>query len=284
MVEQHLGEEDGKGAQVKDGALKAILDCGARYRREMLVPYWVPDELTANWSRAFDFFLGRACYQGRSDNVSEKVDLATRTVLAASLYKSPDWSDPDFREFRVLLEERVGAGAGKPGKGRDVEMVVSALRFARALPDHNLVAHSLARIDAGELGAHYVELQAARTLNGIIQVGPKIAAFYLRDLVSLYERDARIAPAEFALLQPVDVWVRRLVARLALAEEKAPEDVIRAAIVGVCSQDGCSPLLFNQGLWYLGNSRLRPAARAPWSACCRRLASRSGALFVAALP
>lgn len=238
---------------MKDSALKAILDCGTRYRQEMLLPYWVPDELARDWRRAFDFFLGRACYQGRSDNVSYKVDVATREVLAASLYESPDWSDPDFMEFRALLEEHVGAGAGKAGKARDVEMILSALRFARALPDHNLVAYSLTRIDAGALGAHYIELQAARAPNGIVQVGPKIAAFYLRDLVSLYELDARVAPAEFAHLQPVDVWVRRLVARLALAEENAPEDVMREAIVGVCSQEGCSSLLFNQGLWYLGS-------------------------------
>jgi len=29
--------------------------------------------------------------------------------------------------------------------------------------------------------------------------------------------------------------------------------VMREAIVGVCSQEGCSSLLFNQGLWYLGS-------------------------------
>jgi hypothetical protein len=46
---------------MKDSALKAILDCGTRYRREMLLPYWVPDELARDWRRAFDFFLGRAC-------------------------------------------------------------------------------------------------------------------------------------------------------------------------------------------------------------------------------
>jgi len=68
---------------VQDTALKAILACGTRYRQEMLLPNWIPDELTADWRRAFDFFLGRACYQGRSDNVSEKVEKATREVLAA---------------------------------------------------------------------------------------------------------------------------------------------------------------------------------------------------------
>jgi len=237
---------------VEDSALKAILDCGTRYRQELLLSFWVPDELTADWHRAFDFFLGRACYQGRVDNVSVKVDLATREVLAASLYKSSDWSDPDFSEFRALLEEHVGAGAGKPGKARDVDMVVSGLRFARALPDHNLVAYSKGRVEAGELAAHYVELQASRSPNGIVQVGPKIAAFYLRDLVSLFALDASVAPAEFGLLQPVDVWVRRLVARLALAEENAPEEIVREAIVSLCRERTCSPVFFNQGLWYLG--------------------------------
>ena len=34
---------------MQDSALKAILDCGTRYRQELLLPFWVPDELTADW-------------------------------------------------------------------------------------------------------------------------------------------------------------------------------------------------------------------------------------------
>jgi hypothetical protein len=105
---------------------------------------------------------------------------------------------------------------------------------------------------AGELAAHYDELQAATGSPGIIQVGPKIAAFYLRDLVSLFELDETVPLRELALLQPVDVWVRRLVGRLGLAKETASDEEIRDAIVGICAERNCSPLLFNQGLWYLG--------------------------------
>lgn len=237
-------------------AIEGILDCGRRYRTTMLLPYWIPEEVARDWRPAFSFFLGRACYQGRRDAVSQKVDDATREALAATLYADPDWSDPQFSAFRALLDERVGSGLGKAGKARDAEMVISALRFAGQLPDHNLVAHSIARIKAGELAAHYVELQAARSPTGIIQVGPKIAAFYLRDLVSLFALDGCVTVEESGLLQPVDVWVRRLVARLGLAAEDAPEEAIRAAIIDVCDAHSCSPLLFNQGLWYLGTHSL----------------------------
>jgi hypothetical protein len=241
---------------VHEKALEGILDCGQRYRTTMLLPYWIPEQLAADWCPAFDFFLGRACYQGRRDDVSQKVDDATREVLAASLYAAPDWSDPQFTAFRSLLEERVGTGVGKAGKARDIEMVISALRFAMQLPEHNLAAYSTRRVRAGELAMHYVELQAARSPRGIIQVGPKIAAFYLRDLVSLFALDGYVTAEDFALLQPVDVWVRRLVARLGLASEAAPEETIRASIVEVCDAHSCSPLLFNQGLWYLGTHAL----------------------------
>jgi hypothetical protein len=241
---------------VDDKALEGILDCGRRYRTTMLLPYWIPEKLACDWRPAFDFFLGHACYQGRRDDVSQKVDDATREVLAASLYAAPDWSDPQFTEFRSLLEERVGAGVGKAGKARDVEMVISALRFVTQLPDHNLVAYSIGQLRAGELAAHYVDLQAARSPDGIVQVGPKIAAFYLRDLVSLFALDGCVTAEEFGLLQPVDVWVRRLVARLGLAAEAASEETIRASIIDVCNAHGYSPLLFNQGLWYLGTHAL----------------------------
>ena len=101
---------------------------------------------------------------------------------------------------------------GKAGKARDVEMIISALRFANGLDDQNLVAHSVLRMQAGELAGHYAELQAARSPGVIIQVGPKVAAFYLRDLVSLFSLDEGLSDSDAALLQPVDVWVRRLVA------------------------------------------------------------------------
>jgi len=246
----------GEEGHMHEKALEGILDCGQRYRTTMLLPHWIPKQLASDWRLAFDFFLGRACYQGRRDDVSQKVDDATREVLAASLYAEPDWSNPQFTAFRSLLEEHVGAGVGKADKARDVEMVISALRFVTPLPEHNLVAYSTERLKAGELAAHYVELQAARSLHGIVQVGPKIAAFYLRDLISIFALDGCVTGEEFGLLQPVDVWVRRLVTRLGLADEAADEETIRASIIGVCDAHGCSPLLFNQGLWYLGTHAL----------------------------
>jgi hypothetical protein len=236
---------------MQDSALDAILECGRRYRDELLLPRYVPNELVGDWRLAFDFFLDRACYQGRSDNVSEKVCVAAKAVLKSSLYAAPDWSDPGFADFRSLLEERVGSGAGKPGKGRDVEMILSALRFVREFDDHNLIVYSLARIRTGELASHYDEIQAARGPHGITQVGPKIAAFYLRDLASLFELDDVVPARELALLQPVDVWVRRLASRLGLADEKASDEKIRNAIVDLCTKNSSSTLLFNQGLWYL---------------------------------
>jgi len=48
------------------------------------------------------------------------------------------------------------------------------------------------------------------------------------------------------------VVARRLASRLGLAAEGAPDELIRAALIDRCAAEGCSTLLFNQGLWYLG--------------------------------
>jgi len=41
-----------------------------------------------------------------------------------------------------------------------------------------------------------------------------------------------------------------------VSAEDAAEETIRAAIIDVCGSHSCSPLLFNQGLWYLGTHSL----------------------------
>ena len=236
----------------KQDWLPAILDCGRRYREENLYPYWSPEALLSDWRQGFSFFLGRACYQGRRDIVSDKVYAAAKDALEETIYASDDWLDPNFTHVAAVLGQAVGSEGGKAGKGRDAEMVLSALRFASRLPGHNRVAYSVERVRQGEIRAHYDEMRPERSANGIRQVGPKIAAFYLRDLVSLFDLDALVASRDQALLQPVDVWVRRVADRLGLAAEAAPDADIRAAILDLCEQHGCSPLLFNQGTWYLG--------------------------------
>jgi len=48
-----------KGRATKDSTVEFILDCGSRYRSEMLLPHWDCTALLSDWRPAFDLFLGR---------------------------------------------------------------------------------------------------------------------------------------------------------------------------------------------------------------------------------
>jgi hypothetical protein len=231
---------------------KAILAYGARYRKELLLPsHWTKEQLLENWQAALKFFFSKAFYQGKTDAISARVEEAALKVLALNFSRADlrlaDW---DLDSLRRELHEKVGKG--KVGKARDIEMVISSLQFVNQLPGSNIVAHSVWRIEAGDVGQHYDEIQRSRNKGGIVQVGPKIAAFYLRDVVSLYELENKVS-AEFQFtLQPIDVWVCRVAYDTGMVPSGASDKRIAKAIADLCSEERCSPLQFNQGAWYAG--------------------------------
>lgn len=227
----------------------AILSYGDRYKEEYLLKY-SNDELLRNWLEALKFFFGRAFYQGRRDDVSGKVqDAAIGVIEHNSSIVNGNLEDNDLDILKKELQEKIGKG--KIGKARDVEMVISALQYVRRLPNLNIVAHSIQRIDACEISKHYQELQKSLNKTGIVQVGPKIASFYLRDVVSLFQLENLVSYDFQFCLQPVDVWVRRL-AKIGIVQNNATDEEIQKAIVKLCNELHCSPLKFNQGAWYAG--------------------------------
>jgi hypothetical protein len=132
-------------------------------------------------------------------------------------------------------------------------MVLSTLDFLVRIPEWNIVAYSVAKIRSNQIESHFRELQAAQSSSGIRQVGSKIAAVYLRDLVSLFRLEDQVGDnvAEICV-QPIDVWVRRLALRLELVNSKASDRKVAEAIVTSCRVAGVSALRFNQGAWYIG--------------------------------
>jgi len=237
--------------------VERILALGQRYREEMLLRYYSCETLLSDWWQALRFFFGRAFYQGRRNEVSEKVFGAAMEVLDPicsardGVQRRAEHEENGWRSVREQLGERIGKG--KVGKARDIEMAISALEHVGRLPKCNIVASSVARIRASEIERDYKELQRRHSKTGIVQVGPKVAALYLRDVVSLYELEA-LVPEEFQFcLQPVDVWVRRLAKKTGLVAEAASDAAIRDAIVSMCRSLGCSPVQFNQGAWYAGS-------------------------------
>ena len=151
--------------------VNAIVANADAYYRRYLAEYDAGD-LTENWWKAFDFFLGHACFQGRRDEVSYRVYKGACEVLAPLFSDGPRDGNYDAHEqeawegIRTQLKERIGKG--KVGKARDVDMISSALSFIGALPNKNIVAHSVSKIQARKVQEHYIELQRAESPRGIV--------------------------------------------------------------------------------------------------------------------
>jgi hypothetical protein len=101
-----------------------------------------------------------------------------------------------------------------------------------------------------------LELQASESKNGITQVGPKVAALYLRDLVMLFNLSDSVKDDSAFCLQPIDTWVRKLARKVGIVDEHADDPSIQRAIVKACAENGIPAFRFNQGAWYLGYNAL----------------------------
>jgi len=108
-------------------------------------------------------------------------------------------------------------------------------------------------------------------LNGI---GPKLRAFFLRDLVTLLKAEPKLNsdPDAYLWCQPIDVWVRFAAKQLsrtlisvprASAEYSLSRADLAAArcIVKLSIEAGVSPLKVNQGIWYFSANAVADMAR-----------------------
>ena len=237
-------------------AIKIISSYSARYQQEYLSEYDI-DDLQSDWWEAFDFFLSRACVQGRSDKVSLKVYRAvnlTLTPIFEGKYQTTKFGRIKANRWRTVrrnLEEKIGEG--KVGKGRDIDMIISALFFLDRLGDKNIVNYSVRMIQNNKISELYKELQKSQDRNGIVQVGPKIASFFLRDLVFLFNLGGEITPETMPLIQPVDTWVKRICNSIGIVSMDDDFEVIRNKIIEYCHNAQVDPLDFNQGTWYVGS-------------------------------
>lgn len=237
---------------MNENLVSAILVYGQRYRTEQLFDRYEPGALLSDWWKALWFFFDRAFYQGRRDDLSYVVNKAALGVLELAISDTNGQiADAQLSELELHLSAKIGKG--RIGKAGDVKMVLSTLRYLRRVPEANIVKDSVARISAGQIAQHYKELQIAISpKTGIYQIGPKVASFYLRDLVTLYGLESHVPAQVQYMLQPVDVWVRRLAVTAGIVASDASDEAIRQAIVKLSAERGCSPLQFNQGVWYLG--------------------------------
>lgn len=112
------------------------------------------------------------------------------------------------------------------------------------LGEDNIVLISKKDLENGQIRK---ALDRLRKIRGI---GNKIASFFLRDLVIEYDLGDSIPYQDRWLLQPIDVWVRRIVR--SLSEPSMNDEKIAEWIVDVCKEANQNPEQCNQGMWYFG--------------------------------
>ncbi len=236
---------------MSENTLRAILEAGEEYQQRLLNKYSKDALLNGSW-KALEFFFGRAFYQGRRDSLSQKVNDIALDVLEQEYRRLGGvFNDADLVVMQTALQGKIGKGM--VGKAGDIKMVISTLRYIRDLPKQNIVDYSVQRITANQIRAHYYELQRSQSAGGIYQVGSKIASFYLRDLVCVFDLAGHVTPDDEDCVQPVDVWVRTVAIKTGLVTSGETDERTREAIINYCKQSGCSSLQFNQGAWYLGS-------------------------------
>ncbi len=237
--------------------LKKIARFGDEYRQKFLPEAQSRDTLSSIWWQALLFFFGRAYYQGRRDTVSKKVHDASVGVLN-QLFADSD-KDSTYNRMKsdnwqkLSSQLKVVIGKGKVGKPADIELTIDTFRYIGSIPSKNIVAFSVDQIREGKLKRHYNQLQRSKSSDGIRSVGPKIASFYLRDIVSLFGLEDTILPDDLVLLQPIDTWVRKIAFQVGLIDNlNERDDAVRQKIVEACNRLQLSSLKFNQGAWFMG--------------------------------
>jgi len=220
-----------------------------------------------DWWLAFLFFLDRAYYQGRRDELSKRFEYAAIEALKRvfgegvdSFCKAEkltalmrqgglDWKNPQGELWDVLTQKySTPFGKSGTGKRRDREMVLDALKWAASeIEDHNLVRHSLHRVNEGRVAEIYERL---RCLRG---VGPKTAALFLRDVVLIWGTENSLqSTADYVYVFPIDTWVRQVLKELDEQSFHGSDEELAEQAIKACLENRVSPMKFNIGAWHIG--------------------------------
>lgn len=225
-------------------AVTRIVSYGQRYADENIAELKSnKNALQSNHWEALLYLFTKVFYQGRRDKTSEEVSKQAKRILS----NHPEiqqgiWTEKTIQVIEKDLETCIGPGF--VGKRGDIKMVSGILHYLMTLNDRNIVRHSIKIIEMEGFQVMSNELKS------LYQIGDKIASFYLRDLIQIFDLKYDTEDAQY--LQPVDTWVRKIALLLDISKEGDSDASIVKAMTSLCTEHGQSYLLFNQGIWYLG--------------------------------
>ena len=207
-----------------------------------------------NWKAALAIFYGHYAYERAG---------APRSwgPLARELL---DGIGPDVRIKQVekLVWQRFTAQVSKPNPTVNplatTQPKAPATRFIVDLveDENNIIRWAARRLTSGHA------MDTSRTLQGLQGIGPKIAPFFLRDVVTSHDIKEGSLDDRRAIL-PIDVWVRRGVVVLAgLPPETVRTDKqIQDMALAKADELGIRIATLDAGLWVLGARFARSPAR-----------------------
>jgi hypothetical protein len=206
------------------------------YRAELMNPWWVWYEEEPCPKRALALLVGQYAYerQGRAPDYPHAAYFAVQASQASG--PAGIW--------RAFLRELDGV---KPNAQRNplfhspAGCTCAWCTFADAAGElADIVEFARSALADGRVR------QAFERLDRVRGIGPKIASFFLRDAATWF---GTVPARERELLQPVDMWVRRGVTRLAGDVAAGTDSQVARWICMNCA----APEAFNQGLWYFAS-------------------------------
>jgi hypothetical protein len=204
------------------------------YRVQMMKPWWSWYCEQPSPRRALGLFLGQYAYerQGRARSYPHAAYFAVDQCQGL---------DPT-QIWQAFLRELDG---GKPNSQLNplFHEVDGRCSCACCTFSHSGDIVDIAEFARSNLADGRV-WEAFWRVNEVRGVGPKIASFFLRDAAVWFE----IEPASHReLLQPIDVWVRRYVSRV------ARRSLTDTEVARWLCQESAAPEAVNQGLWYFAS-------------------------------
>lgn len=111
--------------------------------------------------------------------------------------------------------------------------------------DYHLLKWIKSMLEKGNLEEPY------NNLLKVSGIGPKIGAFYLRDITYAFDLEKKFDKKHAKYIQPIDLWTRRG-AMIWTGNQNKLDAEYAEIIYQMCENAGVSPALANTGLWILG--------------------------------